>query len=217
MTPVVRALAGRARAVRSASRSRWCLQVDRQDLTPVPRLVPGAQRVAADELHRDEGAALVLADLVHLCDVRVAQRRHRLRLADDPLAHRGIGLVGAQDLHRDLAVELGVVGRKHRAHATLGDTLEQGETSDLRGSLVMPEQPQHHLRPHQSRLGITGLRGSRARRAQGIRVGHPPRGERSGSASSTVCASPSHAIETVRYDRGSLPFHPHLGVDDSGG
>jgi hypothetical protein len=43
------------------------------------------QRLTGDVLHRHEGTAVVLADVVHNDDVRVPQTRDRPGLADKPL------------------------------------------------------------------------------------------------------------------------------------
>jgi hypothetical protein len=111
---------------------------------------PAVETRALDELHRDEVAVPVAADLVDDQHVRVLEPRHRTRLAEQALAQRdacregrttrrrvvrptwtGIivrrsslrssGLLVAQHLHRDRAVEIRVVRLPHDAHAALAE------------------------------------------------------------------------------------------------
>ena len=84
------------------------------------RLRPEAGGVALDELHRDEDLVLERADVVDDDDVRVRQARDRLRLAQRPLPPLGQrharARLDAQQLDRDLAIQLRIVGRVHLAH-----------------------------------------------------------------------------------------------------
>jgi hypothetical protein len=48
------------------------------------------QRVAVEQLHHDEGLAVVLADVVNHADVRMIQRRGDARFAAEALEHLGI-------------------------------------------------------------------------------------------------------------------------------
>ena len=91
----------------------------------------GIEGAALHELHRDEGAAAGLADLVDRADVRVVQARGGARLAQQPLAGRGIVLRGGwQHLEGDLAIQPGVarpVDHTHAALAQLREDLVVGE------------------------------------------------------------------------------------------
>jgi hypothetical protein len=68
--------------------------------------------LAVDELHHEVAAAVVLADVVQRADVRVVERRDRLRLALEPLGERAF-----HGLHRDVAVETRVFGAIDVAHS----------------------------------------------------------------------------------------------------
>ena len=78
----------------------------------------GAQRLALEQLHRDEGLALVLAEIVDGDHVRAVELGHDLRLA---LEARPIVVAGARavdHLQRDLAAERLLNGDVDLAHAT---------------------------------------------------------------------------------------------------
>src|SRR5262245_54936910 len=83
-----------------------------------------AERAAADEIHREEVAAVVrAARLVDRGDVRMRETRERFRLAPEH-AERGVVdvLAAADDLQRDAAVRallLGLVDDPHSALAEL--------------------------------------------------------------------------------------------------
>ena len=129
------------------------LQEHVHDLAPGPRvaLEPAGQGVALDELHRDVQIAVVGgADVVDADHVGVGQLGDRLGLAAQPL----LGVLGgeleprAQQLERDLAIELGIVRGEHHAHA------------------AGPERGQHEVAPHpvahgQDALGQVGDLGRR--------------------------------------------------------
>jgi hypothetical protein len=87
------------------------------------RLEPARQGHALDELHREEQLVADATDVEHGDDVRVRQLRHRLGLARHPGALRleVAGSIRMQQLDRDPAVELGIVGDEHDAHAALAD------------------------------------------------------------------------------------------------
>ena len=83
-----------------------------------------AEVLARDELHHECANAATLFEPVDLRNIRVVQRGQRLGLVGEPgkpfrVIRKGIG----QDLQRDIAIELGVPGAIHLAHATLADQL----------------------------------------------------------------------------------------------
>ena len=93
------------------------------------RPVPAQDRgeiLAVDQLHDDERPVLVLAEVVHGHDVGMVQRRRGQRLLPEARAEVGIAAVlGAEDLDRDVAIELGVVGAVDGGHAPLPEELHQ--------------------------------------------------------------------------------------------
>jgi hypothetical protein len=92
---------------------------------------PAAERLALEALHHDERAALVLADVVDRADVRVVERRGRLRLALEALAS---GLVlevrFRQELHRHRAVKARVLGLVDDAHPAGAQPLDDAVVRD---------------------------------------------------------------------------------------
>ena len=102
------------------------------------RLQPVGDGVPVDELHRDEHLLLKRADVEHDDDVRVRQPGDRLRLAQRPLPSLvardpGAGL-DPQQLDRDLAIQLGVVGRVDLAHPAATDEAEHDVAPDGRAA-----------------------------------------------------------------------------------
>ena len=79
---------------------------------------PAPQRLALDELHRDEDTRpRCVADVVDRDDVRMGELRERPRLAEQSRLRRRAPRVvddRAHQLHRDLAIELGDRGRRTR-------------------------------------------------------------------------------------------------------
>src|SRR5258706_16418372 len=76
-----------------------------------------AQRLAVNELHRDKVSAGALSNLVHVSDVRMIERRGRLRFPNEtfhPIAIRCD--VDRKYLERYFAIELGVLRQIHLAH-----------------------------------------------------------------------------------------------------
>jgi hypothetical protein len=92
--------------------------------------LPLPQRDALDELHRDEHLLAKVADLVHLHDVRVRGLGERLRLTTQPRDVGALFVDATQQLDRNLAIELGVVGGVHDPHAAGPEPLEHGEAAD---------------------------------------------------------------------------------------
>ena len=93
-----------------------CARVERR--APPDQL---GQRLARDVLHGDERLAVVLADVVDGDDVRVLQPRREPRLALEALAD--VGVVDAQHLDRDEAIDGRIEREEERAHAALAEAL----------------------------------------------------------------------------------------------
>ena len=83
------------------------------------------QRRPVEELHDEERAAVVLADIVDGADVGVVQRRCGARLAAESLQGLGIvGEVGRQELQRDEALQPRILGFVDDAHAAAAQLLD---------------------------------------------------------------------------------------------
>ncbi len=94
----------------------------RHHLAPAGRaLEPRAQRASLDELHREEHALAEHADVVDPDHVGVRELRHHLCLAEQPL----LGATGMDELDRDVAAELRILGAIDLAHRAGADQLEQ--------------------------------------------------------------------------------------------
>src|SRR5262249_48937213 len=65
-----------------------------------------AQVGAVDELHREEESPLVEADIVHVDDVRVVERRTKARLVDDEPLVRCARTTGQNRFEHDELLEL---------------------------------------------------------------------------------------------------------------
>ncbi len=90
-----------------------------EGLQPVLALEPLAERLAFDELHREIGLALVLADQVDLHDVRIVELRHAARLAEEAFDHQGVvGQCLRQHLDRHMSLQRGLEALVDHAHAT---------------------------------------------------------------------------------------------------
>ena len=134
---------------------------------------PLAQAHAAEELHDDERRAVVELDEVgDVDDVAVADPVDGARLLEEP-EHRVAAprVVAAQELERDLAAELDVLGAVHVAHAALAEQLED---------LVAAE---HRSDPIVGILGVLRDRGRAGWRARRI-----PASGRARSATRCACA-----------------------------
>jgi phage gp46-like protein len=98
-----------------------------------PALETCGERLAFEQLHHDERAALVLADLVQRTDVGMADRGGGTRFAQEPIAHLRIGC----RLNRL---------QRHRALKTLVDRLEDdahAATTNLANDAVGTNVPGH--------------------------------------------------------------------------
>ena len=112
--------AERARATSAATRAAW-----RGGERAVAAHDRG-QVLTVDELHDDERAVLVLAEVVDRDDVGVVERGGGQGLLAEAGAEVRIATVlGAEDLDRDVAIELGVVGAVDAGHAPLPEELHQ--------------------------------------------------------------------------------------------
>ena len=85
-----------------------------RDRTALDEALHGLARA---QLHHDERAALVLLDVVDDADVRVVERGGEARLALEAREHGRIRRQrGRQELERDVAIEVQVVGAIHDSH-----------------------------------------------------------------------------------------------------
>ncbi len=84
-----------------------------------------AQGLPVNQLHRDKHLAVVFGDIVDRADVRVVQRRRELRFLGEPYL---FGIVRRQPVGKKLechrAVELGIEGFVHHAHAPFAQLLK---------------------------------------------------------------------------------------------
>ena len=96
----------------------------------VPQAV--AQALALDVLHDDVGEAVALPRVERAHDVGVVEAREHRGLGLEALDLRAVAReVGAEDLHRHLAVEAEVERAVDRAHRAAADHLEQAVAVDL--------------------------------------------------------------------------------------
>ncbi len=104
--------------------------------TAPARLDPLPHRLALDVLEGDVVKRPVLPDAEHPRDVLVVEPRRRPPLLVKPRDDLGVaGLIGRQELERDLAVELGVEGAKDRPHPAHADRfLEQKRVDEVAGA-----------------------------------------------------------------------------------
>ena len=86
----------------------------------------GRQILAVHELHDDERAGGIGAVVVDRHDARVIERGGRLRFLAETSEEVGIpAIFGAQDLDRDVTLQLGVAGAVDRRHAALAEQFDQ--------------------------------------------------------------------------------------------
>jgi hypothetical protein len=94
---------------------------DRAEARPRHRRAELArERLAVDELHREEAIAAVLADVEHARDVLVVDPPRQADFAAKPLERVG-GETGAEDFQRDALAELAVLGFVDATHATAAE------------------------------------------------------------------------------------------------
>ena len=151
---ITRTLSSRPTITLSGLKSRWTSPASCAAARPRPaatktrstsrhsrgaRVQPVADGVTVDELHRDEHRLVERADVVDHDDVGVRELGDRLRLAQQARASLRRALAGAgaraQQLDRDLAIQLGIVRGVDVAHP------------------AAPDQPQHHVAPDRSAAG----------------------------------------------------------------
>jgi hypothetical protein len=103
------------------------LDEGRQHVAPGSRRLPQPllQRAALDQLHRDHDPVLgIVVDVVDRHHVGVAEHGHGPRLANHARPAERIHDLGTQHLERDLALQPGIVGAEHPAHAALTELLD---------------------------------------------------------------------------------------------
>jgi hypothetical protein len=100
-------------------------------------LEPLLERAPLQQLHGEEGNALVLAYLVDRDDVVVLQGGGRLCLAEKPLPRLLVGgLRTAHHLEGDAAAQLRVLRQQHPAHAALTQLVQDLVVQQLRGNEI---------------------------------------------------------------------------------
>src|SRR5258706_4747418 len=91
------------------------------------------QRAALEQLHRDVGDALVLADVEDGDDARVVEPAGRAGLAQEALAHLAedvLGQIGQQRLERHLALDQRVDRAVHDAHRAASELAHDPVTAE---------------------------------------------------------------------------------------
>ena len=97
-----------------------------------PALQPLGQRLAFEQLHRDEEPPRVLTDLEDLARVRMADAGGRARLATEAPAAL---VVGVRDgLERDAPAQGRILGRVDDAHASASQRVQDAIAADAVGS-----------------------------------------------------------------------------------
>jgi hypothetical protein len=91
----------------------------------------GGKALTRDVLHDDEGAAVMLDDVVDAGDARVGDACRRSRLVNDPVSQIVASDIARQDtLERDEPIEARVLCEKHFAHATAAKAIEHDVWTD---------------------------------------------------------------------------------------
>ena len=168
---------------------------------------PVAHRDPVDVFHRHEDAVAVQADVVHGHDRGVVELRHRLRLAKQasamPTARRAATRLAVEQLQRDPAIQLGIVGGVNGSHPTDANAFEQQVAPDHR---ALRQGRLHDV------LGVL-IRQGRQRRPRvvgqddGLRTGRDPQLRLLAVADGGVlpCARPNPRAFWIRRDGGVLP------------
>ena len=96
---------------------------------PTPSVLPLEQppeRLALDELHREEALALVLSDVERARHVLVGHAAGELHLTTEPLQHTGgVHELAAENLQRNDLVELRIPGAVDAPHPTYADEADE--------------------------------------------------------------------------------------------
>ena len=115
------------------------------------------QRLSGDEaldslalqiLNHDEGLALVFSDVINRADIRVIEGGSCLRFTLEPF--QGLSILGEflrEELQGDGALELGVRGLVHHAHAPAAELLQDAIVADSRATHEEATSYELHLRP----------------------------------------------------------------------
>ena len=89
------------------------------------------KRLAVEILHDDEGAAVFFADIVNRADIRMIERRRRLRFTAESL--EGLAILGhflRQEFQSYRAVQAGVFGFVDDAHASAAEFFDYSVMRD---------------------------------------------------------------------------------------
>ncbi len=118
---------------------------DLEHLGPRARALvePRRQRAPNHELHRQPNSTLMGTDVVHGHDVAVRELGERLRLAQQ-LGFVTAATTATDQLERDLAIELWIIGGMHDSHATGTEQRQDDVAIDL---LALVERPNPRGRP----------------------------------------------------------------------
>ena len=113
------------------------LEADRDRLGHVQRTASQLvrQRLTLEQLHGDEQAAGVFADLVNLTDVGMVDAGRRARFTPQTLARRLVAGERRDRLQRDHALEALVARLVHHPHAALAELARDGVVPESRRRL----------------------------------------------------------------------------------
>src|SRR5262249_25369521 len=90
------------------------------------------QRLAVEVLHDEIGDAVLVANVVHRANVRMAQAGNGVCLTLEPRTPRGVvGDAGVKNLEGDITIEPRIAGPIHFAHPTSADRLEDFVGAEL--------------------------------------------------------------------------------------
>ena len=184
-----------------------------QDLVARPPLLfqPDRDRVAFDQLHRDEHAPVGRADVVDGHQVRMGELGDRLRLAHHPRRLDVVGIgVAAHDLDGDLSIQLGIVRGVDLAHSAPSHELEQAVAPHHRPGAVSVDRAE--IDDGRRRLGPPApVRRRCSRRAAGRLPPARPRSAAPPAHSSVVMRRPA-AVGTANETRVAQSGTPGGGA-----
>jgi hypothetical protein len=104
---------------------------DVADREPPAPAQPSAERFAVEQLHDQERAAVVKADVVDADDAGVLDLARRDRLGEEPFDLRRVGRrLEREQLDRDARLAQGLLGRPHLPHASATDPSDDAEALD---------------------------------------------------------------------------------------